>query len=64
MNTRRHNIEAIVDALIDADLIEVEDLNGSTRIERAQTYLENIKLTKINIENSASNSPFKILKKS
>ena len=64
INTRRPKIEDIADVSIDAELIEVEDLNGSTRIERAQTYLENIKLTKINIENSASNSPFKILKKS
>ena len=62
INTRRPEIEAIADALIDADLIEVEGLNGSTRIEHAQTYLENIKLTKINIENSASNSTFNILK--
>jgi len=62
INTRRPEIEVIADALIDANLIEVEGLNGSTRIEHAQTYLENIKLTKINIENSASNSTFNILK--
>ena len=40
----------------------MEGLNGSTRIEHAQTYLENIKLTKINNKNSASNSTFYILK--